>query len=55
MSCENCDKTTSTSTTECTCKNVTCPFHGRCCECIANHRPNLPNCCEELEKKRLYK
>ncbi len=29
----------------CVCTNLLCPRHGKCCECIANHRPNsLPAC-----------
>lgn len=33
----------------CTCKNVNCPRHGRCCECVAHHRAigKAPNCYKE--------
>lgn len=52
MPCEN--------TRPCTCRNLKCPNHGRCCACVANHRSrgNLPFCLytpeqlEELEKNR---
>ena len=30
----------------CTCGNTACSRHGRCCECVANHREKgqLPGC-----------
>ena len=30
----------------CPCKSTTCDKHGRCCECVANHKKqgNLPVC-----------
>ena len=30
----------------CTCPNVNCSRHGRCCECVAHHRAKgqAPNC-----------
>ena len=35
------------NTKPCTCKNTSCPRHGRCCECVAFHRDEkkgYPNC-----------
>ncbi len=34
------------NTHECTCRNVNCERHGRCCDCIAAHlsHGSLPNC-----------
>ncbi|MBE6125046.1 MAG: hypothetical protein E7186_01835 [Erysipelotrichaceae bacterium] len=31
------------------CKNINCPRHGRCCECVAHHRAmgKAPNCYKE--------
>lgn len=36
---------------ECSCPFTDCKNHGRCCDCIANHREmgNLPNCYKKPE------
>mgnify|MGYP006081968351 FL=1 len=38
MSCPN--------VTECTCPKITCPNHGKCCDCVKKHRDtdSLPFC-----------
>lgn len=43
MSCEN--------TNPCTCEKTACPRHGRCCECVRNHRElgSLPHCFYHVE------
>lgn len=35
---------------ECICTNVGCKNHGRCCDCVANHRAkgNLPVCLAQM-------
>ncbi|MCL2786702.1 MAG: hypothetical protein FWD81_05750 [Methanomassiliicoccaceae archaeon] len=35
------------ATRNCSCMNLECPRHGKCCECVAFHRDvkmNLPVC-----------
>ncbi len=36
---------------ECTCKNVECGNHGKCCECVKRHKGlgNLPFCLRHIE------
>lgn len=38
---------------ECTCANVDCPRHGKCCECVAAHKAggSVPNCMKHLVQK----
>ncbi|NPV13446.1 hypothetical protein HPY86_00720 [candidate division WOR-3 bacterium] len=40
----------------CTCTYEPCPRKGKCCECIAYHRPNneLPGCLFPPEAERTY-
>ncbi len=40
------DKTGCNNRQPCTCPKVDCARHGKCCECVANHkdRGNLPHC-----------
>jgi len=36
---------------QCTCTNVECPRHGKCCACVAVHaeKGNLPACLRKKE------
>lgn len=38
----------------CTCPKTTCPRHGKCCECIMNHRGNdsLVFCMRDIAVKQ---
>ena len=42
--CKDCTEKVCSNTHECTCPWTDCKNHGHCCDCIANHRPGLPNC-----------
>ncbi len=46
MACEN--------TNPCPC-TYNCPRHGKCCECVAHHRPDgVPGCFFSKEAEALY-
>ena len=38
----------------CTCPKTTCPRHGKCCECIMNHREHgsLVFCMRDIAEKQ---
>ena len=40
----------------CTCPKITCPRHGKCCECIMNHRGNgsLVYCMRDIAEKLIF-
>ncbi len=39
---------------KCECSNVSCPRHGKCCECVAAHRGRgLPQCLAKAEAERI--
>lgn len=44
MNCN--EKCSNTHVAECNCPKVDCPNHGKCCDCVANHKAKgqLPFC-----------
>jgi len=46
------------NTLPCACKNLSCPRHGRCCECVAFHRDQkhgYPNCIKMMLESQATK
>ena len=42
------------NSTKCTCPNINCENHGKCCACVNHHRDglgNLPRCLREDPSK----
>ena len=41
------------NTHDCSCAYVSCANHGKCCDCIAQHKAggSLPNCLREIAPK----
>lgn len=40
---------------KCTCTNLSCPNHGKCCECVNFHRDeknNLPACLQRMMENK---
>jgi len=48
--------TAGTQLKSCTCTYGSCPHHGRCCACVANHRRNneIPGCFFSKEGEALW-
>lgn len=42
------------NTHPCSCPNVDCQNHGKCCDCVANHksRGSLPLCMRDLGEQK---
>ncbi len=40
----------------CACTNVSCPLHGKCCECVARHRGRneIPGCFFSKSGEKAY-
>lgn len=50
MSCEN------NSSIQCSCTHYSCGNHGKCCDCVANHRSSgeFPACFFSAEMEKTY-